>query len=248
MKRKNSLRPSVADRIARAIVRISRLGGHGVVVPGGFVVTAAHCIGWTAEGWMALGDHYTEEIVVADGRNLKVRPLALEPVSDLAVLGAIDEQEFPKERDAWDSFCEATEPVPLALDEFRVGIPRDAFLFTHNKGMILPCRATQWTLGAATLDMEADAGVEGGTSGCPVVTREGTLLGVLSTAAGLEGKPTRHCTAARVHLAAPVWLIRQIIPQAARRRVDASFPPGRWAPDRAMAERQRGKGKGGLKK
>lgn len=48
-------------------------------------------------------------------------PYAVEPVSDLAVLGNIDYQAFPDEAKAFDDFCNTTEPVPIALDEFRVG-------------------------------------------------------------------------------------------------------------------------------
>jgi hypothetical protein len=160
------LGPAVAARIARAVVRIPRRGGRGIVVPGGFVVTAAHCIGWSAEGGMALGDYSREEIVSADGRSLTVQPLAVEPVSDLAVLGALDGQVFPEAADAFEDFCDTTEPVWLAIDDFELFVPLAAYLFTHNKGMI-PVRIQQVACGAATLHMQADEQIEGGTSGSP---------------------------------------------------------------------------------
>jgi len=113
----------VETRITRAIVHLPRLGGQGVLVPGGLVVTAAHCIGRTAEGGMALGDYYIEEIVVADGRRLMASPLAVEPVSDLAELGAVDSQELGEEADAFEDFCSNTKPVRLATDELVHGCP-----------------------------------------------------------------------------------------------------------------------------
>ena len=65
------LRPTVATQVAQAIVRLPRLGGQGVVVPGGFIVTAAHCRGRTTEGWMALGDNrFRETIITAAGQSL----------------------------------------------------------------------------------------------------------------------------------------------------------------------------------
>ena len=97
-------------------------------------MTAAHCIGRTAEGGMALGDYYIEEIVVADGRRLMASPLAVEPVSDLAVLGAVDSQELGEEADAFEDFCSNTKPVRLATGELVHGVPISAYVFTRNKG------------------------------------------------------------------------------------------------------------------
>jgi S1-C subfamily serine protease len=188
----DSLGATVAARIARAIVRVSRLGGQGVLVPGGFVVTAAHCIGWTAEGRMALGDfrdYYSEEIVAADGRTLTVQPLAVEPVSDLAVLGAVDGQasdKYADAEDAFEDFCRTTKPVRLALDEFALMVPFVAYVFTHNKG-IIPVQAQQCAPGAASLVIHADERIDGGTSGGPVVTRDGRLLGIISSSGSVQG-------------------------------------------------------------
>jgi CRISPR-associated protein (Cas_Cas5) len=47
---------TVAERVALAVVRLPRLIGQGVLVPGGFIVTAARCIDWTAEDSMRV-DH-----------------------------------------------------------------------------------------------------------------------------------------------------------------------------------------------
>jgi hypothetical protein len=46
---------TVAEPVARAAVPLPRLIGQGVLVPGGFIVTAARCIDWTAEDSMMLG-------------------------------------------------------------------------------------------------------------------------------------------------------------------------------------------------
>jgi S1-C subfamily serine protease len=213
------LRAAVAARVAAAVVRLPRKGGQGVVVPGGFVVTAAHCIEWTAEGGMAAAlpdDYFVEEIVAADGRSLRVQPLAVEPVSDLAVLGALDEEHFPEQADAFEDFCGTTEPVRLVTNEVDCFVRFAAYVFTHNKG-IIPVQAGQWRRGAASLSIDADEKIDGGTSGGPVVTSAGRLLGIISKSA----------SASRVHLAAPLWLVRQMVPRATRRRVDAALPPGR---------------------
>jgi hypothetical protein len=150
--KQGGLRAALAARISRAVVRLPKLGGLGVLVPGGFVVTAAHCIGWTSAGPMALGDYYREPIVTADGQELVVAPLAVEPVSDLAVLGAMDEQEFRHEVDAFKAFCETTPPVPLAMDELVTFVSHRAYVFTHDQGVI---EATVQLNGPAVSSMAA---------------------------------------------------------------------------------------------
>jgi hypothetical protein len=42
-------------RTRAATVQLPTKGGQGVLVPGGFVLTAAHCIDWSLDGGMALG-------------------------------------------------------------------------------------------------------------------------------------------------------------------------------------------------
>ena len=76
----------VKAKVAKATVRLTRSGGQGVLVCGNVILTAAHCIGFNLEGGMVLGDFYIEDIETAQGM-LKVGPLAVEPISDIAVLG-----------------------------------------------------------------------------------------------------------------------------------------------------------------
>ena len=65
--------PTAVARVGRAVVRLPRRGGRGVLVSGGIVVTAAHCIEWTHHGAMVLGDHFLEQIETTDGRLLGAR-------------------------------------------------------------------------------------------------------------------------------------------------------------------------------
>ena len=77
------------EKVKAATVQLAK-GGQGVLVPGELIVTAAHVIGWSAEGWMALGGYYIEEVKVADGSTLTIQTLAVEPVVDIAILGEPD--------------------------------------------------------------------------------------------------------------------------------------------------------------
>src|SRR5262245_34683166 len=91
-------------RVEKATVRVKESGGQGVLVPGGFSLTAAHCIKWNGDGAMVLGDYFVEPIETKSGETLRVSPIAVEPISDIAVLGALDSQEFGKDVDAFDQW------------------------------------------------------------------------------------------------------------------------------------------------
>ncbi len=81
-------------RVIDATVRVDGMLGQGVLVHGGFILTAAHCINWKVDGGLALGDHYVEVVSAKSGKHLSVGVVTADPVSDIAVLGSLDDQEF----------------------------------------------------------------------------------------------------------------------------------------------------------
>jgi Trypsin-like peptidase domain len=205
------IQDSIRKAVEAATVRFTDRGGQGVLVPGGFILTATHVVKWTTTGAMALGDEveFIQEIE-AGGCPLQVYPLAVEPVADLAVLGALDSQWHPEAADAFRRFCMATRAIPLATAEMPFDEPVPAHVLAHT-GRWISGRVRQMCFDAQaeTLVLDPDEQVEPGTSGSPVVMDDGLLLGVVSTAA--EGGD-RSSTIARPHLAAPVWLVRQMLP------------------------------------
>ncbi len=58
--------------------------------------------------------------------------------------------------------------------------------FTHDKG-IIAVRATCLP-GEASIAFQSDEAIEGGTSGSPVVTGNGRLLGVISNSSAVVGE------------------------------------------------------------
>src|SRR5271163_2568014 len=104
---------TIKTRVANATVRIDKLGGQGVLVPGHSLLIATHCIRWDGAGGMTLGDHFIETVTTRSGTKLRVGPLAAEPVSDMAVPGALDDQEFYRESNAFEQWCDTTDAVPL---------------------------------------------------------------------------------------------------------------------------------------
>jgi hypothetical protein len=110
---------TIKEAVAAATVRFPDRGGQGVLVPGDLILTAAHVVNWTHTGIMALGDDERFiQSVIAGGAPLLIYPRAIEPVADLAVLGALDDQWAPDEYEAFERFCETTCAVKLATAEF----------------------------------------------------------------------------------------------------------------------------------
>lgn len=66
-------------RVENATLRMEALGGLGVLVPGGFVLTATHCIQWSGTGGMALGDASPEPVRTPDGTQFRLGLAACDP-------------------------------------------------------------------------------------------------------------------------------------------------------------------------
>ena len=90
---------SIFARVEKATVWLPNNEGQGVLVTGPdnglafnkWIATAAHCIHHDSKGGMVLGDYYLEKVRIKDEEHT-VRPLAVEPVNNIAVLGAPDDQ------------------------------------------------------------------------------------------------------------------------------------------------------------
>jgi len=200
------IKSKLKARVIEATVWIEGSGGQGVVVPGTFILTATHCIKWNGQGAMALGDYFIEDITTKSGTKLRVRPLAADPVSDLAVLGPLDEQEFSHEYDAFEAWCNVTESVIVRTKTPRVGGLIPVHVLTHE-GVRITGRVTCYGRGASgVMWIETDERIKGGTSGGPVVDSNGQLVGVVSH----SGEPPEHGKSGGMlpiaSLALPVWV------------------------------------------
>jgi trypsin len=119
------------NRVEKATVSLTKLNGRGVLVRGNFILTAAHCLEYYGPG-LTLGDHHREPIRSADGKELMVGPLAIEPVHDIAVLGALDDQEFSRECANFEKFCKKTEPIEICKRSFMAFKKYPAFVYAHE--------------------------------------------------------------------------------------------------------------------
>lgn len=206
------------EQIARATVRLTRRGGQGVVVPGGMILTAAHVIERRDIWGLAGEDVHLEHVRDPAGRRFEADLLAVEPIADIAVLGEPPGQELPTESDGYLAALEPITPVPICADDFPLLERFTVYILSHDRGW-LEGQARQVDV-HGNLVLEVDDGIRGGTSGGPIVTPDGRLLGVCTTAAGVEGAPQRAVGMVRVHIHVPPRYLRLILdPKWEGRRV-----------------------------
>ncbi len=200
-------------RVAAATVKFYKLGGQGVLVPGNMIVTAAHVVEWSTEGGRMTGPftpfEFYEPVETADGSKFLVEPLAVEPVSDFAVFGAPDDQACSEEFDKFEAFCDATRPVELDTSESvrkRVTVRRNKVISRWVRkpfAVEILAHTGEWIAGRAVAprEIETEVAIQSGTSGGPVITMDGKLLGVVSWG-------NKEVGIARPYLDAPLRLAR----------------------------------------
>ena len=204
------MNPPFYSLVAQATVTLPKKQGQGVLVDGNLILTAAHCIDFTCEGAMTLGDYFVEE-VHSGGEVMRVAPLAIEPLVDLAVLGTLPTQEFPDEADRFEQYCSRTPAVPLCrVDDFGTDLNFEVHAYTHYGTWVSGSAEIFEPDGNPKLDF-AMAGVDGGSSGGPIVTNSGELVGIVSnTGESDDEELPEYVSAAYPYLALPAWVLRQI--------------------------------------
>jgi hypothetical protein len=197
-------------RIERATVTITKKGGLGVLVGGGLIITAAHCIDFNCEGGMVLGDYYLEEFETSEGEKYRVRPLIVESVCDIAVLGSLNDQEFTEESWRFYEFCEKTEAVLICFNELKIGEKTPLWIFNQDWRFISGYGSI-FGGNSPMLWVNADELILGGSSGGPIINNRGELVGIVSHGAytGEEGAQDQRIEpfqAPRPNLALPAWI------------------------------------------
>lgn len=204
---------NVKQSIEAATVKLLRMYrgkyrpiGRGVLVPGGFVLTAAHNVRWSVDGRMAGGGSHVEVVETCNGERFAMAVTAVEPVADIAVLEAMDDQAAPDDAEAFDNWCDSTEPVPIsrrlnsATTSSRLSV--QAALRNSEDGLYILTHTSGWLRGAVFLNphtlrrrgdlrLDVEAPILKGTSGSPIVDSSGELVGLVSTAKVVpQGEPT----------------------------------------------------------
>jgi S1-C subfamily serine protease len=196
--------------VEAATIRLLKQRGQGVLVRGGYVLTAAHCVKWTGTGGMALGDYFIEPFETSDGHKLQASVHAAEPVADIAVLGPPDDQAMPKEYVAFGRYVETTNAVSLRTHAPEIDKPIPAWVFAHT-GEWISGRAVNYGFPGGVIWLLTDSYIEGGASGSPVVDEAGHLIGLIShSGERLEHDGSYSGQMPMPWLALPRWLLDRI--------------------------------------
>lgn len=189
------------------VVQVPLKGGVGVLV-GDVILTAAHCVDYGEVGAMAMGNTQIADVETCQGC-LKAGVLAVEPVSDIAVLGALDEQEWPQEAEDFQRFCTTTQPVVLARSLIQRGELLNVSIRNHD-GTWVNGSITVYREDLPILYFQTEEVVQKRASGGPVLDKRGELVGLVSITQKTTSPGLTPCVACpRPLLALPVWLCRK---------------------------------------
>ncbi|MCE3019058.1 MAG: hypothetical protein ACK56W_24830 [Pirellula sp.] len=175
-----------SDRLKQFTVKLPELDGQGVLVRGGFIITAAHCFQWDYNdgAGMALGDHVPVVVSTASGKQFRCGPYFVDIANDLAVLGMLDNQVFVDDCDKFETFCDENEgfdvcrTLPPPYEDFPLEV------WSHE-GFSFDCTGSIWDPIARYVFMQGP--VKGGTSGGPILTKSGHLLSIVSNSSNARG-------------------------------------------------------------
>lgn len=202
----------IRAEVAQATVKLTQKGGQGILVENEMIITAAHCLEFDCKGGIVLGENIVAvgntqyEIETAKGDKLKVAPMAIEPVNDIAVLGSLDYQTDDAED--FIVYCERTRTIPLYCrpledfpTEFRVHI------YTHKKSWIRG-KAIISGIHNPMMRIISDKNIEGGTSGGPIINDSGELIGIVSNTVVCHGG--EEVLSPVLQWALPIWIYHRL--------------------------------------
>ena len=144
------------------------------------------------------------------GETIQLIPYAVEPCSDVAILGSNDYEHSPEDCETFDDFCQNTEPITVSRRDFE----HQQKIIVHIYGW-----KKQWVRGEAIprttsplwTYVETGDQLEGGFSGGPIVNDAGELVGIYSWGGEAAMPNGAFCASfPRAHLALPSWICDQI--------------------------------------
>lgn len=191
-------------------------GGRGFVVEARserLIVTAGHCLPSFPPCYSFSDIHertYTNLLGrLGEEPSVAAECLFADPIADLAILGPPDSQELPEE---WSSYCRLLEN----LDAFSISDApqrgRAWLLSLQNKWFECTIRH----VGGPLWIEDASRAIAGGMSGSPVLSDNGSAVGIVCAGAGelaTHGGPNPNLT-----LNLPGWCLRHSVNSAKRRR------------------------------
>jgi hypothetical protein len=180
-----------ASTVSKSLVRVG--DGRGFVVEEKvaarrrLVITAAHCLpaipelGGERSDW---AETFPDLIGLLAARpSVSAECLFVDPIADIAVLGAPDSQELCEHADAYETFLASRKPLKVggAMDW---DMPAPASLIALD-GHLIVCAARCFG-GPLLIEDLAEPSV-GGMSGSPVLDQAGVAVGIVSESSEKNG-------------------------------------------------------------
>jgi hypothetical protein len=126
--------------------------------------------------------------------------LFVDPISDLAIVGAPDNQVFYDQADAYDQLVDKLRPLPMADTPRRAS----AWMLALD-GKWFRCMADPNPLGLWLSDAGQD--IVGGMSGSPIIAEDGSAIGIMCVSSAVIGKGHREGGPnPRLACHLPMWL------------------------------------------
>jgi hypothetical protein len=186
--------PKNAPALTASVIRVGEGRGFVVEDAEGFarfsfrgdrlVVTAAHCLPFfpPCHSCSYLHDRTYEALLGPLGQKPTVwaECLFVDPIGDIAVLGPPDDQELSEKHDGYRTLMAASAVLPIS-DPPENG---RAWLLSLD-GRWFRCNVKH--SGGPLCIADAVEGIVGGMSGSPIVADDGSAIGVVCTAGGING-------------------------------------------------------------
>lgn len=218
------------EEMKTSVIRVG--AGRGFIVNGKgdskIVITAGHCLPKMPPcmNFSDLGERTYRHLLGPIGRRRTITAecLFVDPISDLAVLGASDDQDLSKEHDAYQRFMEP-------LTAFSIGAARLTPMMQQGEpGWVLslsgqwqPCEMSHF--GGPIWICDDDKIIKGGMSGSPILSASGEAVCVIAS------------NRAQVTLmnSLPIWILKENIKRMMAERGAVAAP----APHRPVIDPQR---------
>jgi hypothetical protein len=210
--------PAVLAMLSRVVITLPHLGGQGVLIPGGFVLTAAHSLVDEKERtpFPHLGAYApcSRGFIARNplGMELVLVPTFIDLISDVAILEPSAQIEhYAGDTAKHDLFSHFAFEERASTPELLVDLPidldtrwRKAWVHIHQKGW-QAIRVQEGVEHPNKLIIESEVPIGSESSGGPIVTRWGKLIGVISNE--LTQKKNKKYGGSFAHVAAvvPTW-------------------------------------------